>query len=44
MFVHPAQDEAELLQVCSRHKAYERPQDTPDGFWELSFQDSIANR
>ena len=28
----------------SAAKAHERPQDTPDGFWELSFQDSIANR
>jgi hypothetical protein len=32
---------AQLEWNCSRHKAWVAPPDTPDGFWDLSFADSM---
>ena len=36
------EDVAALQAECSRHRAYQPPQGTPDDFWELSFIDSHA--
>ena len=35
---------AELLRLCSRHKHWEPPRETPADYWELSFVDSIQER
>jgi len=37
-------DRKELVQDCSRHRTKHEPDQTPSGFWELSFADSIAAR
>lgn len=33
-------DKNKMIQKCSRHRARYKPYQTPDGFWNLSFQDS----
>ena len=38
------QNQAELLRLCSRHKHWEPPRETPADYWELSFVDSIQER
>ena len=35
---------SELVQECSRHRSKHEPNQTPPGFWELSFADSVAAR
>jgi len=37
-------DKQSFLNNCSRHKCEFSPDPTPDGFWELSFADSLRNR
>ena len=37
-------DKTKFLNTCSKHKAEFSPDHTPDGFWELSFADSLRNR
>eukprot|EP00586_Coscinodiscus_wailesii_P007656 CAMPEP_0172523712 /NCGR_PEP_ID=MMETSP1066-20121228/293806_1 /TAXON_ID=671091 /ORGANISM="Coscinodiscus wailesii, Strain CCMP2513" /LENGTH=449 /DNA_ID=CAMNT_0013306799 /DNA_START=183 /DNA_END=1529 /DNA_ORIENTATION=+ len=37
-------DRGEFLKHCSRHKCHYSPEATPEGFWELSFADSIRER
>ena len=41
---HGMFDRGEFVQECSRHRARHVPEETPPGFWELSFADSVAAR
>uniref|UniRef100_A0A7S2KPV9 DNA endonuclease activator Ctp1 C-terminal domain-containing protein n=1 Tax=Leptocylindrus danicus TaxID=163516 RepID=A0A7S2KPV9_9STRA len=41
---HGMFNRSEFVQECSRHRARHVPEDTPPGFWELSFADSVAAR
>lgn len=37
-------EELDALRRACRHRSYFKPPSTPEGFWELSFQDSIIRR
>ena len=36
--------EREMLNLCSRHKARDAPDMTPENFWEMSFNDERVER
>lgn len=38
------EDPKKFIHDCSRHRSRYSPELTPEGFWELSFADSIKNR